>query len=127
MTENEISNVVIGAAIEVHRELGGPGLLENVYEEALCHELVLQKLNVARQKMFPIYYKGIPFKKHLVLDLLIDNKVVVEVKATEKHNPVFEAQLLTYLRIANIKLGLIINFGERSVANGVRRVVNCLV
>ena len=126
MTENEISNVVIGAAIEVHRELGGPGLLEHVYEEALCHELALQNLDVARQVMIKIHYKGIPMRKNLVLDVLVGDKVVVEVKATEKHNPVFEAQLLTYLRVANIKLGLIVNFGERNVTSGVRRVVNRL-
>ena len=82
MTENEISHVIIGAAIEVHKELGGPGLLEQVYEEALCHELALQKLNVARQKVVPIHYKGVSMSKHLVLDVMVEGSVVVEVKAT---------------------------------------------
>ena len=126
MTENEISNVVIGAAIEVHKELGGPGLLEHIYEEALCTELLLKKLSVDRQKVVPVQYKGTLLNKNLILDVLVDEKVVVEIKATEKHNPIYEAQLLTYLRLANKKLGLIINFGEQNVARGVKRVVNKL-
>lgn len=124
MTENEISGVVIGAAIEVHKELGGPGLLEHIYEEALCRELALKKLAVERQKVIPVQYKGSSLGRHLILDLLVENQVVVEVKATEKHHPIFDAQLLTYLKVANKKLGLIINFGDRNVASGVRRVVN---
>lgn len=126
MNENEISNIVIGAAIEVHRELGGPGLLENVYEEALCRELFNREMPYVRQKRIPIVYKGAATGKHLVLDLLIDNRLVVEIKATEKHNPIFESQLLTYLRVARKRLGLVLNFGERNVATGVKRVVNGL-
>jgi len=126
MTENEISNVVIGAAIEVHKELGGPGLLEYIYEEALCSELILKKLSVDRQKVVPVQYKGTLLGKNLILDVLVNGKVVVEIKATERHNPIYEAQLLTYLRVANKKLGLILNFGEQNVARGVKRVVNKL-
>ena len=126
MTENEISNVVIGAAIEVHKELGGPGLLEHIYEEALCRELILKKLSVDRQKVVPVQYKGTLLGKNLILDVLVNEKVVVEIKATERHNPIYEAQLLTYLRVANKKLGLILNFGEQNVARGVKRVVNKL-
>jgi GxxExxY protein len=126
MTENEISAIAIGSAIEVHKELGGPGLLEHVYEEAFCRELMLNQINVERQKVIPVLYKGVLLKKRLVLDVLIDEKVVVEIKATEKYNPIFEAQLLTYLRVANKRLGLVVNFGERNVASGVRRVVNQL-
>jgi len=126
MTENEISNVVIGAAIEVHKELGGPGLLEHIYEEALCRELILKKLTVDRQKVVPVQYKGTLLGKNLILDILVNEKVVVEIKATERHNPIYEAQLLTYLRVANKKLGLILNFGEQNVARGVKRVVNKL-
>ena len=126
MTENEISNVVIGAAIEVHKELGGPGLLEHIYEEALCRELILKKLSVDRQKVVPVQYKGTLLGKNLMLDVLVNEKVVVEIKATERHNPIYEAQLLTYLRVANKKLGLILNFGEQNVARGVKRVVNKL-
>jgi GxxExxY protein len=126
MTENEISNLVIGSAIEVHKELGGPGLLEHVYEEAFCQELVLKRLTVARQLRVPVQHKGLTLKSQLVLELLVDNKVIVEIKATEKHNPVYEAQLLTYLRVANKRLGLIVNFGETNLASGVRRVVHRL-
>jgi GxxExxY protein len=126
MDENEISKYVVGAAIEVHRELGGPGLLENIYEEALCQELSTLGLNVQRQYTIEVEYKGRALKKRLVLDLLVENKVIVEVKSVETHNPLHEAQLLTYLRVSHRKLGLLVNFGERYVAQGVRRVVNGL-
>lgn len=126
MEENEISSVIVGSAIEVHRELGGPGLLEDVYEEALCRELLARRLNIQRQHVVKVYYKGSELGKRLVLDLLVENKVIVEIKATEKHSPIFETQLLTYLRVTNKKLGLLVNFGERHVAKGVRRVVNRL-
>ena len=126
MGENEVSKYIVDAAIEVHRELGGPGLLENIYEEALCQELATHGLNVQRQYAVDVEYKGRALKKRLVLDLLVENKVVVEVKSVEKHNPLHEAQLLTYLRVSHRKLGLLVNFGERYVAQGVRRVVNRL-
>ena len=127
MDENEISKRVVGAAIEVHRELGGPGLLENIYEEALCQELTTHGLNVQRQYAVNVEYKGHALKKRLVLDLLVESKVIVEVKSVEKHNPLYEAQLLTYLRVSDRKLGLLINFGERYVTQGVRRVINGLI
>lgn len=126
MTENELSNLIIGAAIEVHKQLGGPGLLEDVYEEALCFELAADGLRVARQVQIPVLYKGQRLKKPLILDILVDDKVIVEVKAVEKIIPVFNAQLLTYLRLADKKLGLLINFGEVKVSEGIHRVVNNL-
>ena len=126
MDENEISRIVVGSAIEVHRELGGPGLLEDLYEEALCQELMTRGLSVRRQHPVKVAYKGLELRKRLVLDLLVEDKVVVEVKSVEKHHPLHEAQLLTYLRVANKKLGLLVNFGERYVAQGVRRVVSGL-
>ena len=126
MTENELSKIIIGAAIEVHKELGGPGLLEDVYEECLCEELSLRKVEVNRHIDVPIVYKGKRLKKPLTLDVLVGDKVIVEAKATEKHNPIFEAQLLTYLRLTGKKLGLVINFGEKRVTDGIRRVVNGL-
>ncbi|MCX6997103.1 MAG: GxxExxY protein [Kiritimatiellaeota bacterium] len=126
MTENELSNIVIGAAIEVHKELGGPGLLEDIYEEALCLELVDRGLQVARQVQLPVLYKGRRLKKPLVLDILVVDKIIVEVKAVDKIIPVFNAQLLTYLRLAGKKLGLVINFGEIRVSEGIHRVVNNL-
>ena len=125
-TENELSHDVIGAAIEVHTELGGPGLLEDIYEEAVCHELSLRGIQVERQVGIPVLYKGKELDKRLVLDILVGNKLIVEVKAVEKYNAVFEAQLLTYLRLTNRKLGLVINFGESKVKDGIHRVVNNL-
>ena len=124
MTENYISRQVVGAAIEVHRELGGPGLLEGIYEEALAFELQSAGLDVKRQTLLPILYKGVEIKKPLCLDLLVENKVVVEVKAVDKFNPIFAAQLLTYLRLGRYKLGLLLNFGDTYLKNGIHRVVN---
>jgi GxxExxY protein len=126
MTENELSAIIIGAAIEVHKELGGPGLLEDIYEEALCLELTDLGLQVARQVQVPVLYKGRRLKKPLVLDVLVVDTVIVEVKAVEKVIPIFSAQLLTYLRLTKKKLGLVINFGEIRVSEGIHRVVNHL-
>ena len=126
MLENKISQVVIAAAIEVQRELGGPGLLEDVYEEALSRELSSSGLYIERQHVLAIRYKGLDLRKKLVLDLLVENLVVVEVKATERHNPIFEAQLLTCLRVSKKKLGLLLNFGQPYMAKEVKRVVNGL-
>lgn len=126
MNENEISKVIIGASIEVHKVLGGPGLLEDIYEEALCHEFLLQELSIKRQVAVPVVYKGQPLKSPLRLDIFVNNKVIIEVKATGKYNKIFEVQLLTYLRLTGKKLGLIINFGEKRVVDGIHRVVNNL-
>ena len=108
MNENELSYAIIGAAIEVHKQLGGPGMLEDVYEEALCYELTMRGLTVERQARFRIRYKGKELKKRLVIDLIVNGIVLVEVKAVEHHHEVYEAQLLTYLRQTNRKLGLVI-------------------
>jgi GxxExxY protein len=126
MDENEISHLIIGAAIEAHKELGGPGLIEDIYEEAFCHEMQLRGLQVERQKPVPVIYKGKKLKKPLFLDILLNDKVIVEAKAVEKYNPLFAAQLLTYLRLTGKKLGLVINFGEIFLKNGIHRVVNNL-
>tara|TARA_B100000315_G_scaffold189180_1_gene179026 strand:+ start:305 stop:685 length:381 start_codon:yes stop_codon:yes gene_type:complete len=126
MNENQLSKVIIGASIEVHKVLGGPGLLEDVYEETLCYELVLQKINLKRQVTVPIIYKGQSLKMSLRLDILVNDKVIIEVKAVEKYNKIYESQLLTYLRLTGIKLGLVINFGEKRVGDGIHRVVNNL-
>jgi len=122
--ENEIAKEIVDAAIEVHRELGGPGLLESVYEEALIYELREKGLSVERQKQVPICYKGQILSSPLRLDMLVGNRVIVEVKAISNSNPVFESQLLTYLRLTDLKLGLLINFGHTLVKNGVRRIIN---
>jgi GxxExxY protein len=126
MTENEISRIILDAAIEVHRELGGPGLLEDVYEEALAEELRLRHLSVDRQVAVPITYKGRILSRPLRMDMRIENLVLVDNKSVTEWNPVFQAQMLTYLRLTGLKLGLVINFGERLVKNGMYRVVNGL-
>jgi GxxExxY protein len=126
MTENEIAKIIVDAAIEVHRELGGPGLLEDVYEEALAEELRLRGLKVGRQLPVRITYKGRVLSKPLRLDMKVEGLVLVGNKAVSEWNPIFEAQMLTYLRLTDLKLGLVINFGERFVKNGIYRVVNGL-
>ncbi|MCY2985544.1 MAG: GxxExxY protein [Planctomycetota bacterium] len=126
MHENEISKWILNASIEVHRTLGGPGLLESVYEEALAWELSHAGLVVRRQLEVPIHYKDQLLATSLRLDLLVQDLVIVECKATSRYNDVFEAQVLTYLRLMKLKLGLVINFGERFVKDGFHRVVNGL-
>jgi GxxExxY protein len=126
MPENEISKIIVDSAIEVHRTLGGPGLLESVYEEALAWELTARGLSIERQKHVVISYKGNLLASPLKIDLLVNGLVVVEVKAVSIYNKIFEAQALTYLRLMNLKLALVINFGDSRVANGIHRVVNGL-
>ena len=126
MNENEISKIIVECAIEVHRTLGGPGLLEALYEEAMVCELELRGLSLRRQVAVPVMYKGKELSTFLRLDLLIAEKVIVECKATLSYNSVFEAQLLTYLRLTGKRLGMVINFGEVKVIHGIHRVVNNL-
>ena len=126
MQLNDLTGIIISSAIEVHKTLGGPGLLEGLYEEALTWELVQRGIVVQRQCEVPVVYKGEQLAYPLRLDLLIDNRIIVEVKSVATYNPIFEAQLLTYLRLMNLKLGLVINFGEKMVKDGVHRVVNGL-
>ena len=124
--ENALSRIIIGAAIEVHKELGGPGLLEDMYEEALCAELELRGISSGRQIEVPVFYKHRQLDKKYRLDLLVENFVIVEVKSAEKHNAVYESQCLTHLRLTQKKLGLVINFGQRFLKDGIHRVVNGL-
>lgn len=123
-SEDELSHLIIGASIEVHRALGGPWLLESIYEPALCHELVLRGLRIQRQRPVQVIYKGVAIRDPLFIDVLVENKVLVEVKAVEKHHPIYETQVLTYLRLTGIKLGLLINFGVPYVKNGISRIIN---
>ncbi len=125
MHENEISERIIGAAIEVHKLLG-PGLLESVYEEALCRELHLRGLRFLRQQSVPITYKGIKLGTDLRLDLLVENKVIVDLKAKEKLAEIDKPKLLTYLRLCDKQLGLILNFHVELLRDGIYRVVNNL-
>jgi GxxExxY protein len=126
MNENEISKVIVDSAIEVHRELGGPGLIESVYEEAMVEELTRRGMKVERQLQVPIDYKGKRLASPLRLDLKVNGLVLIDNKAVTEWNPIFEAQMLTYLRLTKLKLGLVINFGEQYVKNGIRRVVKGL-
>ncbi len=126
MNENQISGIVVDAAIEVHRTLGGPGLLERIYSQSLSYELELRKIMVEREKRIPLEYKGKHLALPLRIDLLVGGLVIVECKAVRVLHPVSKAQILTYLRITNLKLGLVINFGERLVKHGIHRVVNGL-
>jgi GxxExxY protein len=126
MEENVISGIIVDAAIEVHRTLGGSGLLESVYHEALTLELRNRGLEVQTEKSVPIVYKGVTLHNPLKLDLLVGNKVIVECKAVTKFHRVFQSQTLTYLRLTGVKLGLIINFGALLLKHGIYRVVNGL-
>jgi len=121
---NALTYKIIGAAMEVHRALGGPGLLESIYESALCHELLLQKLNIQSQVPIEVCYKDVKIRDPLILDILVENQVIIEVKATEKENPIHEVQLLTYLRLTGLRLGLVINFGSRYIKEGIKRVIS---
>lgn len=126
MHENDISKIILNASIEVHRTLGGPGLLESVYEEAMAWELDQAGLLVRRQQSVPIKYKGNVLSTPLRLDLVVNDLVVVECKATSKYNDIFAVQCLTYLRLMDLRLGIVVNFGERMVKDGFHRVVNGL-
>lgn len=125
MHENELAELIIGAAIEVHRELG-PGLLESVYEEALCHELHLRDIPFERQRSVPIQYKSVSLATDLRLDLLVGNKVIVDIKAKEKMTPADHAKTLAYCRLTAVRLGLNLNFHEVRLTDSIKRIVNRL-
>ena len=126
LDENAISRHIVEAAIEGHRTLGGPGLLESVCEEALVWELQNRHLEVQRQVSLPIPYKGHTLASPLRVDLIVGGRVIIECKAVTLYNAIFEAQMLTCLRLTGLKLGLVVNFGERVVKDGIHRVVNGL-
>jgi GxxExxY protein len=121
--ENDLTDKIIGAAIEVHRHLG-PGLLEAVYEECLCYELSRMGLKFERQVHLPVNYKGIKFESAYKMDLVVEDTIVVEIKAIEDMLPVHSAQLLTYLHSSNKRVGLLINFNVPILKNGLKRIVN---
>jgi len=123
---NQVSEIVIGAAIEVHRTLGGPGLLESYYERALAWEMAHRGLFVEEQVPIPVQYKGVPLGEPFKLDLVVNRAVIIECKAVVTYNKVFEAQALTYLRLTGLKLALVVNFGAPTIREGVHRVVNRL-
>ena len=120
---NRISAQAIKAAVEVHRLLG-PGLLESVYEEALARELAINSLRFERQKSFPVTYKGHRLGTEYRVDFVVERRVVLELKSVGRLEPIHEAQLLTYLRLSGLWLGLLINFNEHLLTRGIRRVVH---
>ena len=123
MTEDDISRIVFDAALKVHKALG-PGLLESAYEECLFYELKKSNLKVEKQKSLPLIYEEVRLEIGYRIDIIIEDKFIVEVKSVEVLNDVHLAQLLTYLKLTNCKLGLLINFNVKLLKNGVRRVIN---
>lgn len=123
MTDNELTYEIRGAIFDVYNELG-PGLLESVYEEALVFELQERGLEVDRQLEVPIIYKDCELKTSLRLDLLVNNQVIVELKSVEEMRPVFAKQLLTYLRLMDKRVGLLVNFNTNNIQEGIKRIVN---
>jgi GxxExxY protein len=125
MTENEIGTIVVDSALTVHRELG-PGLLESVYEAALTHELTDRGLQLERQQPITISYKGITFNEGFRADLIVENKVILELKSVERTSAAHKKQVQTYLRLTGCKLGYLLNFGEAYMKDGITRCVNGL-
>ena len=123
--ENEIARQIVDASFKIHSTLG-PGLLESVYETVLAHELESRGLTVQRELAIPVVYEGFQFDEGFRSDLIVDDMVIVELKSVEKVSPVHKKQLLTYLRLSSMKLGLLINFGENLIKNGITRVANGL-
>lgn len=125
MNENELSQIIIGCAIKVHKNLG-PGLLESAYEECLYYELTKAGLNVEKQKPMPLIYEEVKLDCGYRVDLIVEKKVIIEAKSVEALNDVHLAQILTYLKLADCKLGLLINFNVARLKEGIKRVVNKL-
>ncbi|SFW16811.1 GxxExxY protein [Prevotellaceae bacterium HUN156] len=123
MTDNELTYEIRGAIFDVYNELG-PGLLESVYEEALTFELKERGLKVERQVEVPIQYKGNELKTPLRLDLLVENQIIIELKSVEEMKAVFAKQLLTYLRLLDKRVGLLVNFSSSNIREGIQRIVN---
>ena len=125
MTENEISKIIVDTCYRIHVALG-PGLFESVYEEILTFELIKKELLVARQQAIPVVWQEIKMDQGFRADLIIENKVLVEIKSVETIAPVHKKQVLTYLKLTGLKLGLLINFNEALIKNGITRIVNKL-
>ena len=123
MLENDIGTIVVDTAIRLHRELG-PGLLESVYEIVLARLLEKEGLHVQRQVGIPIFYENEKFEEGFRADIIIERKVILEIKSVQKLHPVYKKQLLTYLKLTNMKLGYILNFGEELMKTGIERVIN---
>ncbi len=125
MNENEISKILVDCCFKVHTELG-PGLLEYVYEEVLSYEIIKRGLNLERQKGIPVVYDQIKMELGFRADIIVENKVIIELKSIEAIAPVHTKQLLTYLKLTGMKLGLLVNFNEALIKDGIKRIVNNL-
>ncbi len=125
MHENEIAKIVLDICFEIHRKLG-PGLLESVYEEVLCYELAQHGLSFSRQKPLPVYWKGVKMEIGFRTDVIVEEKVIIELKSVESMSPVFPKVVLTYLRITELKLALLLNFHNVLFKDGITRLVNGL-
>ena len=125
MTENELSKIVFNCALKVHQNLG-PGLLESAYEECLFYELMKTGLDIQKQKALPLIYEEVKLDIGYRIDIIIENKLILEIKSVEALNDIHFAQLLTYLKLTNCKLGMLINFNVLLIKNGMKRVVNNL-
>ena len=123
MDINKLSGEIIGAAIEVHKALG-PGLLESAYEECICHELSIGGLSLERQKPLAVRYRGINLDCGYRLDVVVEDAIILELKSCEKIEPIHKAQLLTYLKLSGLKLGLLLNFNVTLMREGIMRIVN---
>ena len=123
MDINRMSSQIIGAAIEVHKAIG-PGLLESAYETCLCHELSLNKLKFEQQKPLSVHYKNVSLDAGYRLDVVVEDAIILELKACEKLEPIHKAQLLTYLKLSGLKLGLLLNFNVPAMKDGIVRIVN---
>jgi len=125
MIENELSQVILDCAFNVHKNLG-PGLLESVYEETISYELLKKNIKIQRQVGIPVVYNDIKMEIGFRADIIVENKVIIEIKSVESLSDVHFKQLLTYLKLSDLKLGLLINFNESLLKNGIKRVVNKL-
>jgi GxxExxY protein len=125
MNENEISKILVDCCFKVHTELG-PGLLESVYEEVLSYEIIKRGLNLERQKGIPVFYDNIKMELGFRADIIVENKVIIELKSIEAVAPVHIKQILTYLKLTGLKLGLLVNFNEALIKDGIKRIVNNL-
>lgn len=125
MSENELSKIIVNVAYQIHSKIG-PGLLESVYEEIMVHELIKENLHVERQKGIPVYWNDLKMDMGFRADIIVDNKVTIELKSVETLSPVHSKVLLTYLRVTGLKLGLLISFNEDLIKYGITRIVNNL-
>ncbi|MFC1895733.1 GxxExxY protein [Thermodesulfobacteriota bacterium] len=125
MTENELSKIIVDRSLKIHKTLG-PGLLESVYEQVLYHELSKMNLKCERQVGFPVIYDGIEIELGFKADIIVEGKVIVELKSVEKILPLHKKQLLTYLKLTGMRLGLLVNFNTDLIKNGITRIVNNL-